>query len=103
METCEVPTNVAGGAPRPVNAALWGISEIAEFLNKGQSTARKYAADPSFPLPIMGAQRDRRWFPDEVVAYFRTSRESTFDPQLQIPTQLVPHRITTKAKKAKVA
>ena len=85
------------------NSTLWGIAEIAAFLNKGHSTARKYAADPNFPLPVMGAQRDRRWFPDEVVAYFRSSRQPNPEPQLQIPTQLVPHRIATKSKKVRAA
>lgn len=85
------------------NSTLWGIPEIAAFLKKGHSTARKYAADQCFPAPIMGAQRDRRWFPDEVIAYFRTSRQPTPGPQLQIPTQLVPHRITTKSKKVRAA
>ena len=103
MEIRELPANAAGGPSQPFNGALWGIDEIAEFLNKGHSTARKYAADPSFPLPIMGAQRDRRWFPDEVIAHFRTSRQPIPEPQLQIPTQLIPHRITTKAKKVKAA
>jgi len=85
------------------NSVLWGIPEIAKFLNKGTSTARKYAADENFPAPIMGAQRDRRWFPDEVIAYFRSSRQTKQEPQFQIPTQLVPHRIATKSKKVRAA
>ena len=85
------------------NSSLWGINEIATFLNKGLSTARKYAADPEFPLPVLGAQRDRRWFPDEVITYFRTSRKPVTQPLVANPTQLIPHRITTKPKKEKAA
>jgi hypothetical protein len=83
--------------------SLWGIPEIAKYLNKGLSSARKYAADPNFPTPVMDALRDRRWFPDEVIAYFRTERRRDIKRPSGISKQLIPHRITTKPKKAKAA
>jgi predicted DNA-binding transcriptional regulator AlpA len=103
-ELQHTPMDSGGISPKSVGAVeIWGIPQIATFLKKGHSTARKYAADEHFPAPIAGEQRNRRWFSDEVIAYFRTNRTCKERPVALSPVPYTPSQIQIRLKKEKAA
>jgi hypothetical protein len=103
-EPQHTPMDSGGNSPISVGAVeVWGIPEIATFLKKGHSTARKYAADEHFPAPIAGEQRNRRWFSDEVIDYFRANRTRKEIPIALSAVPYAPSQIHIRPKKAKAA
>jgi len=103
MESYTSPLGEPQNASVSQHEALWGIPEIAAFLRKGQSSARKCAADEGFPTPVMGAQRNRRWFSDEVIDYFRANRTRKEIPLALSAVTYTPSQIQIRPKKAKAA
>lgn len=59
---------------RALTDELWEIEHLACFLRVRVSAANAYAKHPDFPVAIGGNRRCRRWYSDEVHAFFRSSR-----------------------------
>ena len=59
------------------NAEVWGLKQIAEYLDRKESSIYGLVKEPDFPKPIFGQKRYRRWLSREVVEYLFNNRQST--------------------------
>lgn len=50
---------------------VWTIEDIAIHLKCSVSAARIHARKLDFPKPIGGERRNRKWYRDQVIDYFR--------------------------------
>lgn len=59
---------------------LWGVEQIAAYMDMSPRTAARVVLRDTFPQAVNPTDcptaKGRRWFPDEVKAWFRDNRET---------------------------
>lgn len=74
----------------PVNTAVWGLKQIAQYLDRKESSIYGLVKEPNFPRPIFGQKRYRRWLASEVIDYLLNNRQVTnFEAEVFVNSDLV--------------
>lgn len=60
---------------------LWSLEKMGEWMGVSEATARRMAAQPGFPEPIVpgfqkGKNTLKRWFSNEVVEWLSRNRRA---------------------------
>lgn len=56
-------------------SVVWGIEQIAQYLDRSESIVFGLVKKPGFPEPIIGQLRYRRWLAVEVIDYLINNRQ----------------------------
>ena len=73
-----------------INTEVWGIEQIAKYLDREKSSIYGLVKEPNFPKPIIGEKRYRRWLSREVIDYLLNNRQTTrLVPEVFVDSDLV--------------
>jgi hypothetical protein len=80
---------------------VWGLEDIASFLNISLAAARRLVNEPRFPGPIANQSRNRRWFADEVKVFLRARSRGEVAPLAKAApnSNYIPKTIRTRPLK----
>jgi len=74
----------------PINKEVWGLKQIAHYLDRKDSSIYGLVKEPAFPRPIFGQKRYRRWLASEVIEYLLNHRQTTsLEPEVFVNSDLV--------------
>lgn len=87
-----------------IDSPIWHIDEIAHYLGCSKQAAMRHAKSQGFPTPIGNESRNRKWFREEVIEYFKSSRQTRATVATLIQPQGIAHsQIQYKPRRTKSA
>jgi len=80
---------------------IWTIDHLARLFGVRSSAACATAQQAGFPKPLLGKQRYRKWFADDIRAFLKnTNAEVIHEPKVRgsASTQIKPRQVRRKTK-----